>query len=285
MKLIKKLEDIKNRILVVGPHPDDIEFSTGRLILRRKGRNIYTICISDGRKGQEGTAVKKVISEEDYSKLREKESYRALKEFNIDFNNIFFMGLPDQDIVSNPYIIDKLFMLFRKIKPDYILIPPWEGAHPDHDAVHLFCVMAAKNYNINFSRIIEYGSYNNYNGEFSVQEFIPKDTVQQKFIPTKNEQKKWFSIMKLFKSQLNQQKDYIPKSTFENFRVLPKYDYKKLPYSTKSSKIIRGLLSHQIARKIMSKKDKLFYETWNTNINPIIVKNKLNGYVEHYLSK
>lgn len=285
MELIKQLEDSVNRILVVGPHPDDIEFSTGRLIMHRKGKNVFTICMTDGRRGQEGTAVKKLLNEDDYARLRIKETMIAQSELHIDINNQFFMNLPDQDVVSNPYIIDKLFMIIRRIKPDFILIPPWEGAHPDHDATHLFLKIVTNNLGFDKNKIIEYGSYNNFGGEFSIQEFVPYNNYEgEKFIPTPNQQIRWRNIMKIFKSQLNQQKDYIPKSRFENFRILPDYDYSKLPYSSKRSEIIRNLLGdfYQITGKLLTKKEKLFYETWSTKLNPIKIKEKLTNHIIHY---
>ena len=223
MELLDKLINTGNKILIVGAHPDDVEFSTGRLILRRKGKNTYAICMTDGRKGQEGTPVKKLMLESDYAKLRVTESTRALKEFNIDLSNMFFMNCPDLDLVSNPYVIDKLFMIIRKINPDFVLIPPWEGAHPDHDATHLFTRVALQNFSFPKNKIIEYGSYNNFGGKFNIQEFIPNNTHNNKFIPTPNEQKRWNNIMRTFKSQLNQQKYYIPKSKSENYRFLPEF--------------------------------------------------------------
>ncbi|MCM2325230.1 MAG: PIG-L family deacetylase [Candidatus Woesearchaeota archaeon] len=285
MELLKSLEDPVRKVLVVGPHPDDIEFSTGRLIMRRKGQNVFAVCMTDGRKGQEGTPAKKILPEDEYARVRELESTRALKELGIDLNNLFFMGIPDQELVFNPFVIDKLFMLFRKIRPDFILIPPWEGAHPDHDACHLFARIAAKNFE--FQNIIEYGSYNNYGGEFHIQEFIPMGVEEFRLVPRPNEQKRWNDIMKIFRTQINQQKHYIPKSVFEVFRKVPDYDYTKLPYSTKQAEIIRDLLRpiYPLARKLIPNKDKMFYETWKSNIDPSEINKKLDGYVHHYMSK
>jgi LmbE family N-acetylglucosaminyl deacetylase len=285
--LLDELTNIRNKILIVGAHPDDVEFSCGRLLLRRKGRNSYIICMTDGSKGQEGTMLRKTFSEKEYVELREKESRKALKELNVDKKNIFFYKLPDQELVSNPYIIDKLYLLLKKTNLDYILIPPWEGAHPDHDTTHLFMFIVAENVGFNKNKIIEYGSYNNYDGKFTLQQFIPFENInEERLIPTPNEQKRWLNIMKIFKTQKNQQKHYIPKSKFENFRILPTYEYSKLPYSRKHSKIIRQLLNpvYLIARKILPNKDKLFYETW-TSINPEKIKEKLHQYIEHYVIK
>ncbi|MFH2020745.1 MAG: PIG-L deacetylase family protein [archaeon] len=280
--MLKELQDTKNRILVISPHPDDCEFSTGRLIMRRKGKNSFVICLTDGRLGQDGTPGKR-IPEAQYAKLREAESRKALKEFHVLDSSVYYFGLPDQDLVSNPYVVDKLFMLIKKINPDFVLIPPWEGAHPDHDAAHLFAIISLRNLGFSKDKIIEYGSYNNFEGEFKVQEFVPMGSDEEKLIPTHNEQKRWTNIMEIFKSQVNQQRDYFPKSKFENYRILPSYDYSKLPYSSKNAEVLRELLSsfYPIVKKVLPKKSKMFYETW-ASINPKEVNDKLEGYIEHY---
>ena len=284
MTLIKQLENRKKKILLAGAHPDDVEFSTGRLILRRKAQNTSIICVTDGRKGQEGTDTDVILPEDEYAKLRIKESQKALNILGLNENSSYFLNIPDQKLISNPYIIDKISLIIKKEQPDFLLIPPWEGAHPDHDTTHLFLLIAAKNISYPFDNIVEYGSYNNYKGKFRVQEFIPFAVNEEKLTPSEKEQNTWKKAMSEFKSQKNQQAYYIPKSTFENYRRLPKYDYKKLPYSKSHIKVIRELLNpiYPIAQKIIPRKDKLFYETWKNSINPENIKKKLNHYIEHY---
>lgn len=276
-KTLERLADKKNKLLIIGPHPDDVEFSTGRLILKRKGKNVFIFCMTDGRKGQEiGN-----LPEEQFAKIRIKESQKALNFFGVSRKNIFYFKLPDQEVMNNPYIIDKLFLLLKTINPDFVLIPPWEGAHPDHDATHFFSLIALKNADFPFENIFEYGSYNFYNGVLNVQKFIPKNTEEIKLIPLYEEQKKWNKAMSFFKSQLSFQKEYVPKSKFEVFRKLPNYDYNKLPHE--NADILRELLNpiYPLAKKILPKKKLLYYETWN-NINPLNVKKKLTNHRFHY---
>lgn len=287
MALLEELTDIGKKILVVSPHPDDAEFSAGRLILRREGKNTFVIYMTDGRKGQDANE-KNPVSEDEYARIREAESRAAMSEFKVDKESLFFMGIPDQGVIVNPYIIDKISLLIRKLSPDFLLIPPWEGAHPDHDTTHLFCIIAARNIGFDNKNIIEYGSYNNYNGKMHVQEFIPiGDSEESELVPDREDQLVWRKIMQNFLSQASLHEKYIPKSERERFRPLPGYDYTKLPYSSEQSKILRELLSsvYPIARKILPKKDRMFYETWKDNIDPSEVKDKLNEYVKHYVMK
>ncbi|MEM2138900.1 MAG: PIG-L family deacetylase [Candidatus Woesearchaeota archaeon] len=268
--LINSLLNKKNKLLIIGPHPDDVEFSTGRLILNRNQKNTFVFCMTDGRKGQEYGN----LSEDEFAKIRIKESKKALSYLGINQKNIFYFNLKDQEVIRNPYIIDKLYILIKKILPDFVLICPWEGAHPDHDATHLFAIIALKNLDYNFNKIIEYGSYNFFNGKLNVQKFIPKETEEFKLYPDEKTQKKWLNAIQYFKSQISLQKKYIPKSKYEIFRKLPYYDYSKLPYE--HSFIFRDLLNpiYPLAKKIIPKKKQLYYETW-TKINPLNIQKKL----------
>ena len=278
--MLKNLQDTSKKLLIIGPHPDDIEFSTGRLILKRNAKNTTVICMTDGRKGQDGTEINKILPEDQYAKIRIKETKIALTQLGIQ--NPIFLNLPDQEIIKNPYVIDRLYLIIEEINPDYVLIPPYEGAHPDHDGAHLFTVIALTNIKFPVQNIIEYGSYNYFNGVFTIQEFIPSSTKPEYLIPTPNEQKTWLNVMKSFKSQKNQQEHYIPKSKHEIFRIKPNYDYTKLPYETETANIIRSLLPQKISKHILSKKDKMFYETWECNINPNDIKAKLHNHMQNY---
>ncbi len=273
--LISRLADPKKKLLIIGPHPDDAEFSTGRLLIRRKGKNSHVICLTDGRKGQES---KKKIPEDKFAELRIKESKKALNELNASYE---FLRIFDQALASNPFVIDWLYLAIKKLSPDFLLVPPYEGAHPDHDAAHLFAIIASRNIGFSRANIIEYASYNNYSGKFNVQKFIPKETREFILKPRPNEQKRWLDIMGIFKSQISLQNKYVLLSKNEKYRVLPKYDYSRLPYSSRQSEIIRKLF-YPIASKIIPKTQKLYYETWNSSLNPVKVKESLNKHAKEY---
>ena len=279
--LLDELINTNKRIYVIGAHPDDIEFSAGRLILRRKAKNTYALCLTDGQKGQEGTPGKNIETTK-YMILRQKESASALYELGISPDNMFFLNIPDQELVKNPYAIDKIALYIIRLKPDLVLVPPFEGAHPDHDAAHLFSVIAARN--TGFKGIVEYASYNYYQEVFRVQEFIPTEVEEHVLVPTPKEQKRWKQVMRIFKSQKNQQKYYIPKSIDEKYRLLPEYDYSKLPYESRTAKILRELLNpvYNIAKKAIPKK--MYYETWS-KVNPLNVKRALGSHINEYRLK
>ena len=90
--------------------------------------------------------------------------------------------------------------------------------------------------------------------------------------------------MRGFRSQKVQLEKFIQNSKFELFRQLPSYNYHELPYSSRSTNILRDLLNpvYPLAKNILP--DKMFYETW-ANINPNRVKTKLRGHVKNYDSK
>ncbi|MBT3720945.1 PIG-L family deacetylase [archaeon] len=276
--LIKNLIDKNKKILIIGAHPDDVEFSTGRLMLKRKGENTHVVILTDGRKGQVNDIE---ISEKKYAIIRIKESIRALQKLGIKNENRYFLGYRDQELTFQSLAINKIKKIIQKIQPDYILVHPYEGAHPDHDAAHVFTYIAAKKAKYSLNNIIEYSSYNHFGGKYNLQEFIPKETREIILNPTKKEQTKWSTIMREFKSQKTLQKIEIPKSKFEKYRKLPNYNYTKLPYSSTFCLIIRHLISpiYSIAKIILPKKDKLFYERWS-KIDPLIIHRRIKSIVE-----
>ena len=52
MEIINQLVDTEKKLLILGAHQDDAEFSCGRLLLKRKGVNSHIIYFTDGKMGQ-----------------------------------------------------------------------------------------------------------------------------------------------------------------------------------------------------------------------------------------
>ena len=116
-------------VLVFLPHQDD-EFPIQHLIAdhatSEAGIQVYylTASINPGS-----------------SLIRNNESKEVLVRLGVKPDNIFFVGdecfFADGSLVSNlPALGSWLFKLLSDTQPSLILVPAWEGGHPDHDCLH-----------------------------------------------------------------------------------------------------------------------------------------------------
>lgn len=108
-------------LLVVAPHPDDAEISAGGTMakLAGDGKRVGILDLTSGEPTPHGTDEK-----------RREETDRATKELNV-----FWRGnlqLPNRRLVEDDVSRWKLASLFRRLRPQVVMAPYWEDAHPDH---------------------------------------------------------------------------------------------------------------------------------------------------------
>ncbi|HWP81207.1 MAG TPA: bacillithiol biosynthesis deacetylase BshB1 [Bacteroidota bacterium] len=115
-------------ILALGAHPDDIELSCGGTLakLKKLGRSIALIDITEGELGTRGT-----------KEMRQKEAEEAAKILGaVTRRNL---KIPDGNIEVNQDNRLKLIQLIRELQPKVMLIPYSVDRHPDHGRAHLLC--------------------------------------------------------------------------------------------------------------------------------------------------
>lgn len=123
-----------NKILVIGAHPDDIEFGCGGIIIAetRKGSQVKNLVLSRGEAGTNGTP-----------ESREQESRAAAKLAGADIAFLDFGG--DSHLTYKPENSIKLAGEIRAFQPDILLAPLIESnQHPDHTAVGLLARDASR---------------------------------------------------------------------------------------------------------------------------------------------
>ncbi len=114
---------MKKRFLFVSPHPDDAELGIGGLILKlkRQKHKVFMVDLTWGEPTPFGTR-----------KKRKKETQKATqilkvdKRVNLDLENRYLKDTKQARI--------KLAEKIREFKPDIILCPYPQDAHPDHQA-------------------------------------------------------------------------------------------------------------------------------------------------------
>ncbi len=118
-------ESKETSILVVGAHPDDIEFGCGAILLKEAeaGSRIHFLVCSKGESGSNGTPAE-----------REAESLAAATRCGASLSFIDCGG--DGKLVASPENALKIARKIREVRASVLLAPSVvENQHPDHPAI------------------------------------------------------------------------------------------------------------------------------------------------------
>jgi bacillithiol biosynthesis deacetylase BshB1 len=110
-------------VLAIGPHPDDVELVIGGTCaaLSRAGRRVVAVELTRGESGTLGDA-----------RTREREALRAAKILGLVAREN--LGLPDAGLEFSLVHRRAVAAAVRRWRPEVILAPLPEDAHPDHVA-------------------------------------------------------------------------------------------------------------------------------------------------------
>lgn len=108
-------------ILVIAPHPDDAEISVGGTILSSlaDGLKVGVLELTDGEPTPHGSL-----------ETRAGETAAATEKLGITWRRN--LGLPNRQLQHTLEARQQLANVFRETRPQTILAPYWEDAHPDH---------------------------------------------------------------------------------------------------------------------------------------------------------
>jgi len=114
-------ESLKLDLLAIAAHRDDIELTCGGAIIKmaEAGYKVGILDLTSGESGTRGSAV-----------LREKESACASKVMGILHREN--LGLPDAAIEHRRDYKLQIAQRIRALHPRTVILPYWEGRHPDH---------------------------------------------------------------------------------------------------------------------------------------------------------
>ena len=110
-------------LLVVAPHPDDAEISTGGIIAvsRRQNLRVGVVDLTSGEPTPHGT-----------EQRRKQETEAASRILDLSWRHN--LGLPNRSLQATLEARRQLAEVFRRTRPAVILAPWWQDAHPDHVA-------------------------------------------------------------------------------------------------------------------------------------------------------
>ena len=133
--------EVHRRVLAVGAHPDDAEFTSGGSLARwaAEGRLTYLVVCTDGSKGSQNQQ----DEPEALGRLRRAEQAAAAQALGIA--EVIWLGHPDGELARTPNLVEELAFQIRRVRPDRLLAwdawRPYE-LHPDHRDAGLAAVDA-----------------------------------------------------------------------------------------------------------------------------------------------
>ncbi|HED24092.1 MAG TPA: PIG-L family deacetylase [Firmicutes bacterium] len=118
-------------LLVVQPHPDDMEIGAGATIARliESGTRVTCLTVTDGSVGTTDAAV----SQDDLSVIRRSETERSADIIGIE--NLIWLDFADGGILPLEIIRSEMTGFIRRLKPEAVMVcDPWlpYEAHSDH---------------------------------------------------------------------------------------------------------------------------------------------------------
>ena len=149
--------------MIVAAHPDDEVIGLGtRLAVFEQLRAIVHITDGAPRNGFDIRNAGK-SSWQEYADLRRAELRAALEEARCHADQTPCFWCPDQRALNRiPSHARRLASLFERLRPNHVFTHPYEGGHPDHDAVAAAVHCAAslmRNRGLTPPLILEFSSY------------------------------------------------------------------------------------------------------------------------------
>jgi N-acetylglucosamine malate deacetylase 1 len=168
---------VKQNILAVGAHPDDIELGCGGTLVKHMdlGNNVFVLIMTNGERGNHP---------QDRS-----ECTKSLRKLGIKKKNIFFGNFPDTYLVDNSDTVNFVEKLIKKLKISRVYTHHPIDRHQDHRACSNAVSSAARKVSEIFL----------FQGPSTKYPFEP-----HYFIELKNEHiKKKIDALHCYKSQIN----------------------------------------------------------------------------------
>jgi bacillithiol biosynthesis deacetylase BshB1 len=112
---------MKLDVLAIAPHPDDVELTCGGTLLKMADAG-YRTGILDLTKGETGTR--------GTPETRLREAARAGKLLRVAVRRN--LALPDAHLCVCDEYKEAIAKIIREFEPHTVILPYWEGRHPDH---------------------------------------------------------------------------------------------------------------------------------------------------------
>jgi LmbE family N-acetylglucosaminyl deacetylase len=216
-----QLAPLLSRTLVLAPHPDDEAAGCG--ILLQRMQSPLVAFLTDGAP-RDPYFWQRYGSREAYAELRRREAHAACRVVGAAAR--FCEGIADQELFRNLEDAQSwLDGVIAELHPHALLVPAFEGGHPDHDSANLLGVLAGRRAGI---PVWEFPLYHrSVDGNMVRQAFrVPDD--ETRIEPTPPEWDHKLRMMGEHVSQRDVLQHFLVET--EAFRPLAEYDYAAPPH-------------------------------------------------------
>ncbi len=216
---------------IVVAHPDDE--SIGAASLLRRLPRVHVVVATDGAPRNLYDARNYGFSTwQEYAAARAAELRAAIAEAGLPSDHLVHLNYPDQQAA---FVLADLARdvgeRLREWRPEYVLTHPYEGGHPDHDAV-AFAVHAAAAMVANPPAIVEMPYYHAAEETSVTAAFAPREGSPEVEVPlTDADRDLKRRMFQAHKTQWHMLEHW--PLDVERFRIAPRYDFARPSHAGK----------------------------------------------------
>jgi LmbE family N-acetylglucosaminyl deacetylase len=170
----------------------------------------------------------------EYAETRRRELADALRAGEANNAIVLELGFVDQETGHNlPALTERLRRIFVERRPEIVLAHPYEGGHPDHDAIAFASRAAIESIGPESRPILwEFTSYHARGDQMVTCEFLPYPGVEEvRVVLTPEMQRRKRAMIDAYVSQREVLRNF--PLIDERFRVAPRYDFTQPPHPGK----------------------------------------------------
>lgn len=218
--------------LLVVAHPGEETLGCGRLLLREP-EQVRILHIADGITRDERALRRSgAKSAGDFVRIRRDELLAAMAVFGIREDQLASGGIAEREVIHNlPRTIETILQLLRTERPTEVHTHPFEGGHPDADAV-CFAVHRAVEILDELGEvrpaIFEFTGYHAREGLFHSVEFLSPYPMAQLTVLDEEERERKEKALRCFRSQYDLYVRFAIRE--ERWRRADRYDFGSRPH-------------------------------------------------------